>query len=83
MPAFFITSQVELLNKDSNGKEKDEPVLALVEEDNIKVLVLKASGIKCARCWKFTTDVGLNKEYPEICAQCVEAVTEEASYTAK
>jgi len=79
LAAFFITSQVELLTKDNNGKYKDEHVLAFVEEDQIRVVVLKASGLKCTRCWKFTTDVGANKEHPEICAQCVEAINSEAS----
>lgn len=65
-----------MLKNESNGKAKDENVLAFVEEDQIKVMVLKASGTKCARCWKFTTDVGINKEHPEICAQCVEAISD-------
>lgn len=75
LPALFITSQVELLKAHN---PKDERGLAFIEEDNIKVLVLKASGIKCARCWKFTTDVGSNKEYSDICLACAEAVQETA-----
>ncbi len=83
LPALFITSQVELLESDSNGKAANEDVLAFVEEDQIRVVVLKAAGIKCARCWKFTTDVGAAVEHPEICAQCVAAINNEISNTSK
>jgi len=75
LPAFFITSQVELVNdSNSNGLEKNEDILAFVEEDQIKVVVLKAAGNKCVRCWKYTTDVGKNAEHPGLCADCLVAI---------
>ncbi|MHC1767616.1 MAG: isoleucine--tRNA ligase [Verrucomicrobiia bacterium] len=40
----------------------------------IKVLVLKADGTKCGRCWHWETDVGTNPEHPSICGRCAEAV---------
>ena len=38
------------------------------------VVVSKADGVKCERCWHWETDVGSAPEHPTICARCVEAV---------
>ena len=38
------------------------------------VLVSKADGQKCERCWHWETDIGKNVEHPTICGRCVEAV---------
>jgi isoleucyl-tRNA synthetase len=73
LPAFLITSQVQLL---SNGKQNQTngQTLAFIDENGIQVAVLPAAGKKCIRCWKFTTDVGNNAEHPELCADCVVAI---------
>lgn len=34
------------------------------------VTVLKADGSKCARCWKYSTTVGEDASYPEVCKRC-------------
>jgi len=60
LPALFIVSQVAL--------ERSEGDLA--------VNVERAAGSKCERCWKYTTDVGANPQFPTICAACAEAVEE-------
>ncbi|TVQ83421.1 MAG: isoleucine--tRNA ligase [Micavibrio sp.] len=36
-----------------------------------------ASGEKCARCWKYTSDIGSDSEHPAICKRCAEAVKTE------
>ena len=74
LPAFLITSQVQLTNGNSPAKTNDQP-LAFVDENGIKVAVLPAAGKKCVRCWKFTTDVGANAEHPELCAECLVAIS--------
>ncbi len=40
----------------------------------LEVQIERAPGQKCERCWKYTTDVGTNSEFPTLCAACVEAV---------
>ena len=40
----------------------------------VTVLVSKAAGQKCERCWHWETDVGSHPEHPTICARCVSAV---------
>ena len=38
------------------------------------VIVSKASGEKCVRCWNYKEDVGIDKDHPLICSKCLEAV---------
>jgi isoleucyl-tRNA synthetase len=44
--------------------------------ETIDVKVERAEGMKCERCWKYTTDVGSHAELPTICAACAQAVEE-------
>jgi isoleucyl-tRNA synthetase len=61
LPALFIVSQVRL-------EAQAEKVLA--------VHVARAEGVKCERCWKYTTDVGSVAALPTVCAACAAAVAE-------
>ena len=47
LPEYFITSKVE-----ANTTINDDQLFKLDEVDNVKVLVKKAKGSKCSRCWK-------------------------------
>ena len=38
------------------------------------IVVSKADGQKCERCWHWETDIGQNAEHPTICGRCVVAV---------
>ncbi len=60
LPALFIVSQVSV------GEGGEE----------LQVRVERASGAKCARCWKYTEDIGSRPAYPTICAACASAVEE-------
>ncbi|HEX6897986.1 MAG TPA: isoleucine--tRNA ligase, partial [Bryobacteraceae bacterium] len=42
----------------------------------LEVEIERAQGQKCERCWKYTTDVGNNTEFPTLCSACVDAVRE-------
>ena len=42
--------------------------------EGISVVFEKASGQKCARCWKYTPDVGSDKAHPSVCARCAGVV---------
>jgi isoleucyl-tRNA synthetase len=44
------------------------------KDNRESVLVTKADGQKCERCWHRETDIGQNAEHPTICGRCVEAV---------
>jgi isoleucyl-tRNA synthetase len=60
LPGLLIVSQVKV--------ESGEGELAIVVE--------RASGVKCERCWKYTHDVGSDARFPTICKACAEAVNE-------
>jgi isoleucyl-tRNA synthetase len=44
-------------------------------EPTLEVVVSKALGQKCERCWHWEEDVGGEPKHPTICGRCVEAVT--------
>jgi isoleucyl-tRNA synthetase len=47
-----------------------------LEQGEFKVTVEKAEGVKCERCWKYSTDVGSDSKYPTVCAACAAALRE-------
>ncbi len=63
----FIVSQVEL----ERAEEPEDPML-----ETFVVLVNKADGQKCERCWNYSTRVGESVRYPTVCERCVEALAE-------
>jgi len=50
--------------------------LTAVAENAPTVIVEKAAGQKCGRCWHWETDVGADAEYPALCARCAKIVRE-------
>ncbi len=54
----------------------DAPADAYRLEDvaDIAVVVEKAAGEKCERCWKVLEDVGADPEHPTVCRRCADAV---------
>jgi isoleucyl-tRNA synthetase len=48
----------------------------VVEGPEPGVLVERAEGQKCERCWNYTTDVGDDVRYPGVCARCVASIDE-------
>ena len=61
LPTWFIVSQVEV---------------ALSSTAKLAILVDRARGDKCERCWKYTMDVGSNEDFPTACAACAVALPE-------
>ena len=62
LPPLFIVSQVTL---GGSG-----------EGDAVRVIVHRADGQKCERCWKYSTAVGADPDYPTVCGDCAEALKE-------
>ena len=62
----FIVSAVTLTQGSGNGT------------GGVHVEVKKADGLKCERCWNYSTRVGEDKEYPTVCERC-SAVLKEIS----
>jgi isoleucyl-tRNA synthetase len=62
LPGWFIVSSVQLEQNTIPG--------------DLRVQVERAPGDKCERCWKYTTDVGSNPEFPTVCAACASVLPE-------
>ena len=63
LPELFGVSQVEL-----------RPIRTVGATTGHSVDFTKADGTKCARCWRYTMDVGAAGMYPEVCARCADAL---------
>ena len=66
----FLTSQVELL--DSVAPLTD--VKYKSQSDSLSVGMIDAEGVKCDRCWNYSTHVGESAAHPLLCERCVPAL---------
>lgn len=70
--ALFIVSQLVIapLNTapDSAFRPEELPDLAIVVD--------KAEGEKCARCWIYSTELGRDAAYPDVCPRCTAVLHE-------
>jgi isoleucyl-tRNA synthetase len=64
LPSLFIVSQVVL----------EEPNEA--KDAQLEVSVERADGAKCERCWKYSTAIGIDPDYPTVCDSCAAALKE-------
>ena len=71
LPFIFIVSQVELVDSLDGETYEGENFPGMT------IGVTKALGAKCQRCWNYSTTVGQNPEYPDLCEKCVRALEEE------
>ena len=68
LPATFIVSQVEI-------KEVSEVSQGLSDGFSKTAIVIeKADGKKCSRCWNYKTDVGQDTEHQSLCTRCTAIV---------
>lgn len=77
LPGFFITSQVQILPSQEELRT-DNGHLSHVSENGVSVVVLPASGAKCARCWKYSDRVGSHQTYSDLCEACAQVVANES-----
>ncbi len=66
----FIVSQVEI----SDNPDGKNDLFSTDKIEDVKIYVKKADGTKCIRCWNYTHDVDSDKDYPEICGRCINAI---------
>ena len=62
LTTIFIVSALDIKE---NGRKDDAKI-------GVKVEV--AEGQKCERCWKYSTEVGEDKEHPTLCHRCAETI---------
>ena len=64
----FIVSNVSLSeNVDSSAYQGQEI-------EGLKIFVDSAPGEKCARCWRYDTNIGENTDHPTACLRCATAL---------
>ena len=61
----FIVSEVELAEPNAE-----------MESGAIEVIIARAHGEKCERCWNYSSRVGESSKYPNVCERCVVALEE-------
>ncbi|KIL44814.1 isoleucine--tRNA ligase [Jeotgalibacillus soli] len=66
----FIVSHFEVA-----GLLQEAPENA-VQFDGHAVVITKADGTTCERCWTVTPDVGKDSEHPSLCPRCAKVVKE-------
>lgn len=72
-----ITSGIEIIKSPA-------PATAhmLADVPGVAVEVVKAQGKKCARCWKYSDDVGRVEEHDSICGRCADAIHQDKKIAA-
>jgi isoleucyl-tRNA synthetase len=69
LPALFIVSQVEVVPGPVSGAKDSEGMPGLA------ILIKRADGKKCERCWNYSTQVGASTVFPTVCERCLPVVT--------
>lgn len=64
--AAFIVSDVAVLPL----AEAPQDAFLDPEVEACAIAARKADGAKCARCWMYSTELGKNPEYPDLCPRC-------------
>ena len=67
---FFIVSKVQVDKHDA----APEGALAADVSEPVKIVVGKAPGAKCQRCWRYDERLGSDAAHPEICPRCTGVV---------
>jgi isoleucyl-tRNA synthetase len=68
LTALFIVSQVEIVQGAVTGAKDSEAVPGLA------ILISRADGLKCERCWNYSVHVGESAVYPTVCERCLPVV---------
>ena len=63
----FIVSQTVLANHPPDGSQKS------AEVEGLSILISRAAGEKCERCWVYDPKVGESPDLPTVCPRCRKA----------
>ncbi|WP_243137496.1 isoleucine--tRNA ligase [Heliorestis convoluta] len=68
---FFIVSTARIA-----GLGQEAPAHAYRDQEfpQLAVVVSKAEGSKCERCWIYSTDISQDEDYQKLCPRCVEVI---------
>lgn len=66
LTALFITSAVDVIGEEGGD----------FKGDKVGVTVAKADGCKCARCWTYSSSVGADSNYADLCDRCAKIIAQ-------
>ena len=69
----LIVSQLAVIGELSEGEGCDV-LLTSSEIKGLNIVITRADGEKCERCWHYSTSVGESSETPTICDKCQSAL---------
>ena len=69
-----IVSQLELVEGFSEKETEGGNLWESEDLPGLKCLVLPAEGAKCARCWTWSTFVGKDPDFPDVCQRCAKVL---------
>ncbi|KAL3648693.1 Isoleucine--tRNA ligase, chloroplastic/mitochondrial [Castilleja foliolosa] len=75
----FLTSQVEIVPSSENMSEDDLSCTGEYltgNQSKVSIGVSRANGLKCERCWNFSTQVGAYEDHPTLCSRCHSVVSQ-------
>ena len=73
LETIFIVSKIDIIyGEEKKGISSD--VYTGVEFPAVKVLITRAPGEKCERCWCHSETVGEDKKYPTVCEKCAKVM---------
>ncbi|XP_020589308.1 isoleucine--tRNA ligase, chloroplastic/mitochondrial isoform X2 [Phalaenopsis equestris] len=72
----FITSQVEVLRCLDEVSQTVQYNGSYISQANIEIWigVSLADGLKCERCWNYSSNVGMFSEHPTLCSRCFTVI---------
>ncbi|GEK32637.1 isoleucine--tRNA ligase [Kurthia sibirica] len=69
-------AQLNIVSKfEVGGLTAEAPADAVIQDD-VAVVVVKAEGEKCERCWTISDTIGTHATHTTLCAHCAEVVEE-------
>ncbi len=68
LPSFFLVSGVDIVAEKSPGSYQGGQI------EGLQVLVERALGSKCQRCWNWSVKVGTFDDEPDLCDRCYKVV---------
>jgi isoleucyl-tRNA synthetase len=77
-----LEARVRLQGSGLDDYAADLPALFIVSQvalepgDQLRSIVERADGAKCERCWKYSTAVGEDRDFPTVCDACSAALKE-------
>ncbi len=69
-----IVSQLEIVDDFDTEQGTRKDIWKSEEIKGLSCLVLPARGAKCARCWTWSTYVGKDREFMDVCQRCAEVL---------